>query len=99
MDPHSYMSPVAILVMALVVIILLGAWLAAVFLLARPPRSERARPDEEAVEHAREPGAVTHRGNVPAGPRVRAPAGRSEQPPGGDGTKEPLPRGGAGRTG
>jgi hypothetical protein len=96
--PNSNMSPVAILVMALVVLILLGAWLAAVFLLARPPRGENARPGKEVVTHAREPEAVTHGGNVPAEPRVRLPAGRSAQPPGDNGMKEPLPRG-ASRTG
>ena len=64
-DPGSYMSPEAVLVMAVVVVVLLVGWLAAVFRAARQPVTEPARPGLESAKHAAEPGPDPHGQTAP----------------------------------
>ena len=74
-DPGSSMSPVAVLVMALVVLVLLGWWLIAVFRAARQPASGPAHPGRQGTG----PAAGRH-----AGPRGAdaASARHADTPPG-----------------
>jgi hypothetical protein len=85
------MSLAGVLVLTVVVLVLLVGWLAAVFLAARQPGG--ARPGNEDPARGRQPEAVTHRGDMPAGTRVHPPDGHPGQPAGGGGTGEPLARG------
>ena len=59
MNPNSDMSPVALTVMAVVVVILVGGWLGAVFLAARPPRAQGGRQRTDDAAGAAERDAVT----------------------------------------
>jgi hypothetical protein len=97
-DPHVNMSPAADLVMAVVMIVLLVAWLGLVFFAARQPYWARSRRGEDYSANAHRPEAVTLAGEVPAGPPVPAPAGRPVQPAPDGAPDEPLP-GAAGQTG
>ena len=56
-DPGSSMSLAATLVMALVVVILLGAWLIAVFRAAGQPVTEAGRAGGKSAAHTAGPGA------------------------------------------
>jgi hypothetical protein len=89
MNPNSDMSPAALTVMAVVVVVLIGGWLGAVFFAARQPRTRAGRQRKDDAAGAAEPDAVTPRGDVPAGPHAH----RSAQQPADAGTKEPVPRG------
>src|ERR1019366_4226378 len=77
-DPGSSMSLAGVLVLTVVVLVLLVGWLAAVFLAARQPGG--ARPGNEDPARGRQPEAVTHRGDMPAGTRVHPPDGHPGQP-------------------
>ncbi len=92
MNPNSDLSPVALTVMAVVVVVLAGAWLGLVFFAARQPRTGGAHPGKEDIARAPEPEVVTHFRDMPAEPHVHRPAGRSARPSGDDGAAEPLPR-------
>lgn len=92
MNPNSDMSPVALLVMAVVAVVLVGAWLGLVFFAARQPRAGGAHPGKEDAARTREPEAISHFRDMPAEPHVHRPAGRSARPSGDDGTEAPLPR-------
>jgi hypothetical protein len=85
-DPHTSMSLAAILVMTVVVLVLVGGWLAAVFLAGRQPGARSAQPGSEGSARARRPETGTHGGDVPAPARARPPARR----PAGGGTDEAL---------
>jgi hypothetical protein len=69
------MSPAATLVMVVVVLVLAGAWLAAVFLAARQPASGRARQGREDAAPAAAPDAVLRSENAPSAPHAGTPAG------------------------
>jgi cytoskeletal protein RodZ len=81
------MSLTAVLVMAAVVLVLLGAWLIAVFLAARQPASGHAHPGEQGAAgqqiDPRGPGAATARhGDPPPGQadQAAAQAGKAGPP-------------------
>lgn len=65
-DPGSSMSPAAVFLMAVVVLVLLGGWLLAVFRAARQPVSKPARPGNEGAGQAAGPGAGPHSQTAPA---------------------------------
>lgn len=65
-DPGSSMSPTAVLVMATVILILLGGWLAAVFLAARQAPGREARREDGRAGLAAGPGADAHSHVSPA---------------------------------
>jgi hypothetical protein len=91
-DPGSSMSPVAILVLTVVVLSLLVGWLAVVFRAARQPGGGSPRPGSGDPARARQPEAVTHHGDMAAGARVHPPAAGPGQPAGDGGTEEPPAR-------
>jgi hypothetical protein len=92
-NPNSDLSPLALTVMAVVVVVLAGAWLGLVFYAAREPRAGGAHQGEEDAARAPQPTVITNLRDVPAEPHVRRPAGQPARPSGDDGTKEPLPHG------
>jgi hypothetical protein len=92
-NPNSDLSALALTVMAVVVVVLAGAWLGVVFFAAREPRPSGARQGEEDAARAPEPAVITNLRDMPAGPHMRRPAGQSARPSSDDGTAEPLPHG------
>ncbi len=92
-DPHVNMSPAADLVMALVMIVLLVAWLGLVFIMARKPYWDTGGHGEGHITNARRAEAIPPSAGVPAGQRVPAPAGQPVAPARGRGTSEPPPHG------
>jgi hypothetical protein len=85
------MSPGATLVMALVVIILLGAWLAAVFRAAGGPASERARLDREGTARATEQEADPRSAHAASAGNAGPLPGRAAQPTADAGKPGPPP--------
>ena len=90
-DPGSSMSLTAVLVMAAVVLVLLGAWLIAVFRAARQPANGHAHPGGQsaagAAEQQIEPrragtASARHPGTPPAqADQAAAHAGKAGSPP------------------
>ena len=72
-DPSSSMSPVAMLVMAVVAVGLVGAWLAAVFRAARQPASTPPRPGGDSTGHGTRLGADPPSQRVPAARDMGSP--------------------------
>ena len=72
-DPGSSMSLTAVLVMAVVVLVLLGAWLIVVFRAARQPASGPVRPGTRGAPPA---------AGQQAGPRGADAARHADAPPG-----------------
>ena len=70
-NPNSDLSPVALTVMAVVVVVLAGAWLGLVFFAARQPRTGGAHPGKEDVARAPEPEVIANLRDMPAEPHVR----------------------------
>ena len=69
-DPHSSMSLTAVLVLTVVVLVLMGGWLGAIFFVARETGGG-ARLAEKDPGHAGQPEADARPENVPAGRPVR----------------------------
>jgi hypothetical protein len=90
-DPGSSMSLTAVLVMAVVVLVLLGVWLIAVFRAASQPASGHANPGGQGAAGAAGPqidprGAVAASAQHPDTPpgqadQTAAPAGKAGSPP------------------
>ena len=90
-DPGTSMSLTAVLVMAAVVLILLGAWLIAVFRAARQPASGHAHlGGQGAAGAARQ--QIDPRGAAAASPQhPDTPPGRADQPAAQAGKAGPPP--------